>query len=200
MLLWLSLWVGLMPYESVDNALEILARHIVQNKRDVISFLNENGYAELRDDAPIIEVNEAVSKHIFDKSFLTKLSQQIFGEFSNATGASAASTASSGASQASNANPITWVIKIFEVGSLFALENQRINQEDRALAASYALAEQQLENEQRIAKEQAQQDFAFSLLAIQRAQSGDKTVQNVILMGGVIAFLIIAYYATRRKA
>lgn len=189
-----------MPYESVDNALEILARHIVQNKRDVISFLNENGYAELRDDAPIIEVNEAVSKHIFDKSFLTKLSQQIFGEFSNATGASAASTASSGASQASNANPITWVIKIFEVGSLFALENQRINQEDRALAASYALAEQQLENEQRIAKEQAQQDFAFSLLAIQRAQSGDKTVQNVILMGGVIAFLIIAYYATRRKA
>lgn len=189
-----------MPYESVDNALEILARHIVQNKRDVISFLNENGYAELRDDAPIIEVNEAVSKHIFDKSFLTELSQQIFGAFSSATGASAASTASSGASQASNANPITWVIKIFEVGSLFALENQRINQEDRALAASYALAEQQLENEQRIAKEQAQQDFAFSLLAIQRAQSGDKTVQNVILMGGVIAFLIIAYYATRRKA
>lgn len=179
----------------MDNTLQILADYIVSNKRDVISFLNENGYGELRPDAPIIEVNMAVSKHILDRDFVEKLANLIFGNFRGVD----ASTVSSASQSTESANPATWIVKMLEVGSLLVLENERIKQQDRELQAQYTLAEQQLEQQSLDAKEKAKQDFAFNLLRIQRKQATDKTVQNVILLGGVMAFLFIAYNATKRR-
>lgn len=48
----------------MDNAVKILADFIVDDKTAVIVFLKEEGYADLPLDAPFMEVNEAVSKHL----------------------------------------------------------------------------------------------------------------------------------------
>ena len=62
----------------MDNSVKILADFIVQDKSDVISFLNEKGYARLPQNATVFEVNEAVAKNILDESFVRELSGIIF--------------------------------------------------------------------------------------------------------------------------
>lgn len=181
-------------YANVDKALKILARFIIEDKTAVIKLLNDGGYARLPLDASTIEVNEAVADNIFDERFVEKMSEIIFDMgYSNSTGASQAAEAGQ------NLNPIVWIAKIGEIGSdIYATTKQEEIASD-LLEANYQLEAQQIERESEIALAKAKQDFAFELLKAQQEDAQDNTMQNLVLLLGVIGFLAIAYNAVRKR-
>lgn len=185
----------------MDNAIQILADFIVEDKTAVIVFLNENGYADLPLDASFMEVNRAVSRNILDESFVKKLSEVIFpfrGVIPPSAQAAAEATAGAG-SASSGANPATWIVKVVEIGAdLFVQakseENQRL-----ATYAQYDLAQRQVRDQTEIAKQKAQEDFLLELVKAQEEKAQDNTARNLILLLGVVAFLGIAFYAVKRN-
>ncbi len=184
--------MGLTPYASVDNALNILARFIVEDKTAVIKVLNEGEYANLPLDASILEVNEAVADNIFNENFVKRLSEVIFGVgYKN--------QASQAAEAGEGLNPVAWVAKILEIGSdIYAVTKQEEIQGD-LLEANYQLESQRIEQEAEIARAKAKQDFAFELLKVQQEEAKDNSMQNLLLLLGVVGFLAIAYNAIRRR-
>ena len=183
--------------ESVDNAVKILADFIVDDKTAVIVFLKEEGYADLPLDAPFMEVNEAVSKHILDEIFVKKLSNVIF-PFRGVIPESAQIAAES-TQAGSSANPATWVFKVVEIGTNLFIQAKSEENERLATYAQYDLAQRQLRDQTEIAKIKAQEDFAFELVKAQQERAQDNTSQNLILLLGVVGFLAIAFYAVSRS-
>tara|TARA_B100001559_G_C16454874_1_gene601112 strand:- start:110 stop:661 length:552 start_codon:yes stop_codon:yes gene_type:complete len=181
----------------VDNAVKILADFIVDDKTAVIVFLKEEGYADLPLDAPFMEVNEAVSKHILDENFVKKLSNVIF-PFRGVIPASAQVAAES-TQAGSSANPATWVVKVVEIGANLFIQAKSEENERLATYAQYDLAQRQLRDQTEIAKIKAQEDFAFELVKAQQERAQDNTSQNLILLLGVVGFLAIAFYAVSRS-
>ena len=179
----------------MDNAVNILADFIVEDKTAVIVFLNEDGYADLPLYASFMEVNNAVSKHILDENFVKKLSNLIFAF----RGVIPSSAVEGVAGAGEGANPATWIVKIIEIGSGLVIQAKSEENERLALYGQYDLAQQQIRDQSEIAKRKAQEDFAFELVKAQQEKSQDSTTQNLILLLGVFGFLAIAYYAVRRN-
>ena len=180
----------------MDNSVKILADFIVQDKSDVISFLNEKGYARLPQNATVFEVNEAVAKNILDESFVRELSGIIF-EYRGVV-PEAAQQAAEASSSASNVNPATWITKVVEIGAGLYNQARQESNERAALQAQYNLRSRQIESELELAKQRAQQDFAFELRKAQEESLQDNTQRNLILLVGVVGILAITFYAVRR--
>lgn len=51
----------------------LIGGFILDNKRTMIRFLNQGGYAQLKPNASIQDINDAVAYHITDNDFVTKL-------------------------------------------------------------------------------------------------------------------------------
>ena len=174
----------------MDNAVKILADFIVDDKTAVIVFLKEEGYADLPLDAPFMEVNEAVSKHILDENFVKKLSNVIF-PFRGVIPASAQVAAES-TQAGSSANPATWVVKVVEIGANLFIQAKSEENERLATYAQYDLAQRQLRDQTEIAKIKAQEDFAFDAALRLEFDSSDKVEL-------ICAFLFWAGYVRLRK-
>lgn len=188
--------------KNVDNAIQILADFIVEDKAAVIVFLNENGYAKLPFDASFMEVNRAVSQNILDEDFVKKLADVIF-PFRGVIppSAQAAAEASAGAGSASSgANPATWIVKVVEIGADLFIQAKSEENERLATYAQYDLAQRQVRDQTEIAKQKAQEDFLLELIRAQEEKKQDNTAQNLILLLGVVAFLGIAFYAVKRNS
>ena len=67
------------------------------------------------------------------------------------------------------------------------------------MEANYQLESQRIEQEAEIARAKAKQDFAFELLKVQQEEAKDNSMQNLLLLLGVVGFLAIAYNAIRRR-
>jgi hypothetical protein len=189
----------------VDNSVKILADFIVKDKQKVIRFLNEGGYASLPRYATTMEVNYAVSEHIFDQQFLEGISELIFRNYRNQSGpppplADVGGAVTSGGEVAEGANPWTYVIKIAEVGAKLFVQAKQAENQRAVLTAQSELSERQLEYQTELARQKAKQQFAFNLLQAQQDSPEKTTKKNLILLFGVIAFLGIAYYATKKSS
>ena len=187
----------------MDNAIQILADFIVEDKTAVIVFLNENGYADLPLDASFMEVNRAVSRNILDEGFVKKLSEVIFpfrGVIPpSAQAAAEATEATAGAGSASSgANPATWIVKVVEFGADLFIQAKSEENKRLATYAQYDLAQRQVRDQTEIAKQKAQEDFLLELVKAQEEKAQDNTARNLILLLGVVAFLGIAFYAVKR--
>lgn len=190
----------------MDNAIQILADFIVEDKTAVIVFLNENGYANLPLDASFMEVNRAVSQNILDEDFVKKLADVIFPfrgvipPSAQAVAEAGGSTASSGAGgAASGANPATWIVKVVEIGADLFIQAKSEENQRLATYAQYDLAQRQVRDQTEIAKQKAQEDFLLELVKAQEEKAQDNTAKNLILLLGVVAFLGIAFYAVKRN-
>lgn len=188
----------------MDDAVHILASHIVENKDDVIRLLNEEGGQNLPFYATTMEVNYAVADNLFNESFHRKIAEQIFPEFRNQSGPppplpTEAVTAGAGGAEG-GANPLGYVIKILEVGANLFVANKRAQNELAYMDAKANLEAQQIEANAEIARQKAKQEFAFNLLKAQQENPQKNTERNIILLVGVVGFLGLAYYATTRTS
>ena len=181
----------------MDNAVQILADFIVEDKTAVILFLKKEGYADLPLDASFMEVNNAVSENILDENFVKKISNLIF-PFRGVIPPSAQAAAEASGS-AGDTNPATWIVKIVEIGADLLIQAKAEENERLALYAQYDLAQRQLRDQSEIAKAKAKEDFAFELVKAQQEKAQDNTPKNLVLLLGVIGFLAIAFYAVRRN-
>jgi len=189
--------------ESVDNAVKILADHIVENKTDVIRALNNSGGKNLPFSASVMEVNYAVGDNLFNRDFHEEIASQIFSDFRNQSGPPPplpTDAVASGAGGAEGgANPLGYVIKIIEVGANLFVANKQAQNQRAALDARANLEAQRIEAEAQVAQQKAKQEFAFNLLKAQQDDPQDRTTQNLILLLGTLGFLGLAYYATTRN-
>ena len=188
----------------MDNSVKILADFIVRDKKKVIQFLNDRGYASLPMSATTMQVNYAVSEHLFDRVFLRELAELMFSDYRSQSGVppplpDAGSVAGSAANAAEGANPWTYAIKLVEVGATLFVQAKQAENQRAALTAQTELTERQIDYQAELAKQKAKQQFAFNLLQAQQESPQKTNEKNLILLFGVIAFLGIAYYATKRN-
>ena len=186
----------------MDNSVKILADFIVKDKKKVIRFLNERGYASLPMSATTNQLNYADAEHLYNQAFLVDLAELMFSDYRNQSGPppplpNAGGAAGAAAGAAEGANPLTYVIKLVEIGGTLFVQAKQAENQRAALTAQTELTARQIDYQAELAKEKAKQQFAFNLLQAQQQSSQKTNEKNLILLFGVLAFLGIAYYATR---
>ena len=188
--------------ESVDNAVKILADHIVENKTDVIRALNNSGVK-----LAIFRKRYGGQLCSWGQSFQPRLprggSLANFFRFQKSKWASPTPPyrcCCFGRRGRRRWCKSTWLCNQDYRGWSEPFCCQQASSKSKsAMDARANLEAQRIEAEAQVAQQKAKQEFAFNLLKAQQDDPQDRTTQNLILLLGTLGFLGLAYYATTRN-